>query len=103
MHTGEDVPEDTADDRGDRNEERDEMKPDAIERMECSHHDFCCQIESHGGCNKCKRFEYSRQDWLRREFEETKGLIVPYDYNIEFNRRVSVFTVSKGTTMGFEL
>ncbi len=72
------------------------MKPDTIERMECAHHDFCCQIESYQGCGRCRHFEYRRQDWLRRGIEETKGLIVPYDYDIYFNRRVSLFTISKG-------
>jgi hypothetical protein len=71
------------------------MKPDIIERSECSHHDFCCQIESHRGCNTCKRFEYRRQDWLRESIERNRGLIVPYDYTIEFNRRVSLFAIRK--------
>lgn len=72
------------------------MKPDAIERMECSHHKFCCRNDNFSGCEKCRDFEYSRQDWLRYMIEQSSEVVVPYDYDIYFNRRVSLFTISKG-------
>ena len=72
------------------------MKPDVIERMECAHHQMCSLDDHFGGCSNCMHFEYRKKEWLRGGIEKTKGIGIPYNYNIEFNRRVSLFTIDDG-------
>jgi len=69
------------------------MNKKSDERMECSHHDFCCQGENFTGCGKCKRFEYKRVDWLRDGIENQYDVIVPYNYTIVFDPSLSRFVV----------
>lgn len=63
------------------------------ERMECSHHGFCCQNDNFRGCQNCKEFEYRRVDWLHKAIEENYGVIVPYNYTIVFDPSISRFIV----------
>jgi len=64
----------------------------SAEYMECTHHKICNRAEGFSGCGqKCKDFEYHRDDWLRKQIGMSKGVIVPYDYIIIFDPKVCLF------------
>ncbi len=67
----------------------------SLEYMECSHHGICSTHELFNGCGiKCHNFIYLRQDWLRKQIERIDNIIVPYDYTIVFDPKVSRFRIT---------
>jgi hypothetical protein len=65
-----------------------------IHFVECLHYKFCNNLSYFKGCSIfCKDYIYENNSIIKKQFENTYNLILPYNFNLIYNDKLNKFMV----------